>query len=189
MTWTLPTVCCQQHSLRKSFGEKSHGPTCMSSLPVRSSSSWYLKGGKNGWLFILRVQLGPAPPGGICPILVAKVQEGFRAAIQLQGPEHLLVAPVLHKHRTKGRVPYAWKWNSTDAIDANLLASGNKHSHISAVFTGICFRCQLKQQNSKQIKCVRNIRINIAHVHDSVNPTAFLKVSKERESAWTQRSQ
>lgn len=27
LTWTLPTVPCQQHSLRKSFGEKSHGPT------------------------------------------------------------------------------------------------------------------------------------------------------------------
>lgn len=121
---------------------------CMFSLPVRSSSPWHLKGGKNGWLFTLRVQPGTAPPGGIPCTLVAQVQENLRAAIQLQGPEHLIMAPVLRRHRTKGSAPYPWKSNSTDAIDANLLASGNKHSHISAVFTWISYRRQFKQHNS-----------------------------------------
>lgn len=82
---------------------------CMFFLPVRSSSPLYLKGGKNGWLFTLRVQLGTAPPRGICPTLVAQVQGDLRAAIRLQGPESLIVAPVLHKHRTKGSIPYPWK--------------------------------------------------------------------------------
>jgi len=79
---------------------------CRFSLPVRSSSPWHVKRGKNGCLFTLRVQPGMAPPGGIPPTPMAQVQVDLRAAIPLQGPEYLIVAPVLHKHRAKGSVPY-----------------------------------------------------------------------------------
>lgn len=77
------------------------------------------------------------PPMGISPALMAQVQEIPTAAIQLQEPEHSVMSPVLHKHRTNGSISYPWKLKIISKMNASLLASRKKyshHSHLSAVF-------------------------------------------------------